>query len=384
MVTVLILAGAAAVYFFLAPDFIVYTADGPMLEAGWLASLFGDSPSPAPSAQTSGQPPVVIVSPVPASASPSAPAVSKQAPDVLRALYVPAEALADESLTDAYLALFNEDKINALVVDMKPESGVLSYKSSLDAAVRAGASSDSAQKLEQSVARLRDGGIYLVARMSCFKDNLLPRKQSDAAIKVESGVIWLDWYNHAWLNPFSKASTQYLTGVAAELDALGFDELMLDNLTFPVEGKLSYIRYGSPDTGANARTAALEGLIESVSAAVSDDTRLSACATPAALKNGVDTASGQTLSMYSSLDRVYALLPAENAQTAFAGAYTSMKQAQPENLLRRFVPVIQSPGSADAANAGVLLRSAITACGGADGLGFLVYSAAGKYPAAGF
>ncbi len=384
MVTVLIFAGAAAVYFFLAPDFIVYTADGPRLEAGWLGSLLGSNPTPAPSLSPTAQPPVVIVTPVPASASPSVSPAGTDAPSALHALYVPAAALTDEARIDAYIKLFKASGINALVLDMKADSGALSYVSALDAAVRAGASSDSSKKAEQSVIKLKNAGVYLIARMSCYKDNLMPRKQSAAAVKVDSGVIWLDWYKHAWLSPYSPKTTEYLTGVALELEKLGFDELMLDNLTFPVEGKLSYISFGSADTGTDARAAALEGLIESVSDAVSGKMRLSAAVAPAALMGGADPASGQRLAMFSSLDHVYMYLPGKNTRQVFDSAYAGILAAQPESLASRFVPVITAPDDSAAANAGTALRSSIDAFGGSSGLGYLAFSAAGDYPDSGF
>lgn len=57
-----------------------------------------------------------------------------------------------------------------------------------------------------------------------------------------------------WLDPSKPAARQYLCGLAKELAEMGFDEILLTDVSYPTEGKLDKIAYGETGKVQNLNT----------------------------------------------------------------------------------------------------------------------------------
>lgn len=55
---------------------------------------------------------------------------------------------------------------------------------------------------------------------------------------------WRDELGLRWMSPASQEARDYLTGLCGELAALGVDEIVLEQFTFPTGGELSRINGG--------------------------------------------------------------------------------------------------------------------------------------------
>ncbi|MDR1117136.1 MAG: putative glycoside hydrolase [Oscillospiraceae bacterium] len=227
---VLVLAGIILVL----SQSVVYTSEGLRFEGlfGKRSQAESDSVGSPPAAQ-SAAPTLIIVSPTPsATPVPSAPLTST--PDEINAVYIP--EITDEASVNGAVQLVKNNNINAAVIDMKRDDGTLSFVSGRDEAAAVLANSESAA-YEGMIKKLKAEGVYLIARMSAFKDNLVPRKMQNYSVKTANGVIWLDQEYQGWLNPYSEDALDYLSALACELIGLGFDEIMLDNFCFPTRGR---------------------------------------------------------------------------------------------------------------------------------------------------
>ena len=80
---------------------------------------------------------------------------------------------------------------------------------------------------------LKEKGIYTIARIVVFKDNLLAFAQPELAIKAPGGAIWLDKERLASVDPSRKAVWEYNIDIAEEAARLGFDEIQFDYVRFP-------------------------------------------------------------------------------------------------------------------------------------------------------
>ncbi len=86
--------------------------------------------------------------------------------------------------------------------------------------------------------------VYTVASITCFLDPVYAFANMEAAgICQKSGYIWYDANMQHWMDPEKEGARQYLIALALECAQLGFDELMLDALCYPTEGKLYKIDY---------------------------------------------------------------------------------------------------------------------------------------------
>ena len=158
----------------------------------------------------------------------------KLMPFTPRALYLSFYGIGDRSLRESALKLIKETELNALVIDVKGDRGMIAFKSAIPLASEVGAQKIRTVKdVGGLVKYLRENGIYTIARIVTFKDNLLALKRPDLAVKAPSGEVWRDRENLAWVDPFQKEVWDYNISVAIEAAQYGFDEIQFDYLRFP-------------------------------------------------------------------------------------------------------------------------------------------------------
>lgn len=168
----------------------------------------------------------------------TAPAAAPQSSGELKARVGNVSLLAGGSGLDSYIASLKSAGQNAVVIDFKDASGYLSYPSSIAAVKDKTPSSRAQANAAQSIKKLRQSGIKVVARIYCFKDSQMPRVDRTTAVHYnKTQTIWLD--NEAskggrpWLNPYSEAARNYLLEVVKEVKNLGVDVILLDGVQFP-------------------------------------------------------------------------------------------------------------------------------------------------------
>src|SRR5205814_6246869 len=94
------------------------------------------------------------------------------------------------------------------------------------------------------MADLKARGIYTIARIVTFKDNVLATARPDLAIMdTRTGKPWIDNEKLAWVDPFREEVWNYNVALAQEAVRKGFDEVQFDYVRFPTDGKLSAAKY---------------------------------------------------------------------------------------------------------------------------------------------
>lgn len=290
-VLALLLAVFLATILFLGP-YWSYSSEGAKLRLPWNSSSEPAPPTDIP--QVSTQPSeLVVVTPAPT-----------QAPH-FHALALPREALSDGSANSRLSAV----GANAAVFDMKADDGSLGYLSGLVQAVSGGVN-PSDDTVNNSINALnQQDGLYTVARVSCFRDNTIPRQNNKLAIRSPSGN-WRDSDGVRWLSPYSEGTRQYITGICLELAGLGFDEILLDNASYPTDGNLNYILKNDAYSADNLNTVVSQFYTElSASLKVAyPDVTLSVVTDGATILSG-SSAGGQALSSIAPMDRIWVRNP---------------------------------------------------------------------------
>lgn len=189
-----------------------------------------------------------------------APHLVKMVPFTPRALYLSFYAVGERSLREAALKLIHETELNALVIDVKGDRGMIPYKSAIPLASEVGAQKIiTVKNISGLIQSLKGRGIYTVARIVVFKDNPLALVRPDLAVKTQSGEIWRDRENLAWVDPFKKEVWDYNINIAMEAAQYGFDEIQFDYVRFP---DASAPRFSMPNTEENRVKAVSEFLRE--------------------------------------------------------------------------------------------------------------------------
>jgi len=275
-------------------------------------------------------------------------------PFTSKALYLSFYGIGDRSLRESAVKLIDETELNTLVIDVKGDKGMIPYKTSISLAAEVGAQKIiTVREMANLMKTLKGKGIYTIARIVVFKDNPLALARPDWAIKTQSGEIWRDRENLAWVDPFNKEVWDYNISIAMEAAQYGFDEIQFDYVRFPDS---STPRFSMPNTEEN-RVKAISGFfMEARRRLIPYNVFLSADIFGYVCWNLNDTKIGQRLEEVAAhLDYICPMLYPSGFQYGIPGyrnpvanpyeiVYLSLKRAQERTNLPsyRFRPWLQA------------------------------------------
>ena len=151
-----------------------------------------------------------------------------------KALYLSFYGIGDRRIRESALRLIEETELNALVIDVKGDKGMIPYPSSIPLATEVGGQKIiTVRDMKGLLASFREKGIYTIARIVVFKDNLLAQMKPELAVKTQNGQMWRDREGLAWVDPFKKEVWDYNVSIAMEAAQQGFDEIQFDYVRFP-------------------------------------------------------------------------------------------------------------------------------------------------------
>ena len=171
-------------------------------------------------------------------------------------------SLSDSYQIDSFIAFVKSKGMNTVVLDLKPESGILGYKSNVALAKKMLAVPEGAVELESITLKFKNADIKLIARLSVCADDIYalanPSKAAREAITVKVPVessedsegqegeireelqltdqLWLDSEKHAWGSPYDEKHREYICELISEITAAGVDSILIDNVFFPSVG----------------------------------------------------------------------------------------------------------------------------------------------------
>lgn len=176
----------------------------------------------------------------------------------VKAAYLSYFGVGDRLIRERVFDLADTTELNAIVIDVKGDRGFIPYETRVPLALEAGAVGPvRVRDVEGMLARLRDKGIYTIARVVVFKDDVLARHRPEwALLDARTRRPWRDNEGLAWLDPFRDEAWAYAIAVAQEAALKGFSEIQFDYLRFPSDGALGAIRYARANN-QEARLAAI-------------------------------------------------------------------------------------------------------------------------------
>ena len=191
------------------------------------------------------------------------------------------------------------DGLDAVVVTLKDAAGTVWFDSAAALTGTTDITADTAAVLEEVTA----GEFHTVARISCFLDPKTANHYvTDRGLQGTNGYIFHDGKNRQWLDPGKPEARAFLCAVAAEIAALGFDEILLTDIGYPTEGHLEQIAYAEGDRSGHIRT-----FLQEMRLALAPYGVLLGVELPeAVIRDGSEEASGLVLSVIApQVDCVY-------------------------------------------------------------------------------
>lgn len=164
-------------------------------------------------------------------------------PEEVRGFYMTAHSAANPKLRADLFAYAKRNGLNAVVIDVKDASGLLSFMP-----VRASLQAHAPEKatmpdLDAVLDEAGEAGLYRIARVFVFQDPMYVKRFPAEAVQRKGGGVWADYKGVTWVDPASEAAWRYNVEVAKDVYARGFDEIQFDYIRFPSDGNLGTIAY---------------------------------------------------------------------------------------------------------------------------------------------
>ena len=140
-----------------------------------------------------------------------------------RGVYLSSLAAARPSKIDEVIQKSKALGLNAVVIDVKDNHGVISYDSTVPLAKTIGART-TRLNLKELLPKLKSHGLYVIARQVLFYDPKFAKHFKTATAP--------------WVSATDPRIVQYNLAIAEEVASLGFDEIQFDYARFADEGKM--------------------------------------------------------------------------------------------------------------------------------------------------
>jgi len=171
-------------------------------------------------------------------------------PEIVRAVYVTGYSAGAGKYLDYLTNLFKTTEINAVVVDIKDYSGLVSYKSKAPNAQKYNLYNNAIPDIDSLVRFFHDQNIYVIGRIAVFEDPSFAKARTDLAIYNKSQttdksrpILWQDSNGLSWVDPASKEVWDYNISLAKDALYHGFDEINFDYVRFPSDGSVKNMSF---------------------------------------------------------------------------------------------------------------------------------------------
>jgi len=172
----------------------------------------------------------------------------------VRSVHVTAHAWADKTLREGVLDLVQANKINAVELDLKDESGIVGWDAPVPYGKRIGAVQEIFD-LEEAVRQLHRMGVRIIGRLVCFRDPIHAQAAWKAGrrsevVQTRGGGPYADY--GGFTNFADPVVRKYNIDVAVAAAKLGVDEILYDYVRRP-DGPSSSMHFpgleGTPERG---------------------------------------------------------------------------------------------------------------------------------------
>ncbi len=176
----------------------------------------------------------------------------------VKGIYLSEWTLSTSANVDKWIDIAKQKEINAFVINVKNDDGRITFITSYETAKQIGADVSGALKNpEELVLKMKQNGIFPIARVVAFKDPYLAKQRPDLSIKDSAGNV-LRVGGEAWVNPYNKDVWDYVIEIAKEAARVGFSEIQFDYIRFATGGQIHLADFGAPGQEKNKEQIILE------------------------------------------------------------------------------------------------------------------------------
>jgi hypothetical protein len=174
-------------------------------------------------------------------------------PPAVKAAYMTSCIASGKTLRAPLTKLVDTTELNALVIDIKDFSGMVSIDVG-DPRFVLNSKGCTIPDIKEFIGELHKKNIYVIGRVTVMQDSVYTKSHPDAAVKRKSdGATWKDKKGLAFVDPGASEYWDYMIDLGKVSYALGFDEINYDYIRFPSDGDMSNAKFTR--TGSTTKAA---------------------------------------------------------------------------------------------------------------------------------
>ncbi len=176
-------------------------------------------------------------------------------PKPLKAIYMTACVGATPSWRKQLVKLIDDTEINAVVIDIKDFTGMISFPMEQDAFIES-TNGCFVKDMEAFIRTLHEKQIYVIGRVQVFQDGTMTKARPDLAVKTKTGEVWKDYKGISFIDVGATEYWDHIVALAKASYAIGFDEVNFDYIRYPSDGDMKNISF--THTGSTTKPVMLE------------------------------------------------------------------------------------------------------------------------------
>lgn len=149
----------------------------------------------------------------------------------LKAKHIDSISLDGSIMLDAIIEEAHTSGYNSVLFDAKRDDGTIGYQSTLASIDTYGAISNASSSPKASAKALTENDILPVARISCYKDNVVPSQSTGMAI-MQGDKFYVN-NDNTYLNPNNNDVYCYIRDIIRELNTYGVAVFVLCDCDLP-------------------------------------------------------------------------------------------------------------------------------------------------------
>jgi hypothetical protein len=164
-------------------------------------------------------------------------------PEEIRGVYTTGWIAGSGKWFPRLIEFINSTEVNALVVDIKDDTGNLSFMADIPLVKTHKTAVNMISNPTKMMQTLKENKIFPIARIVVFKDPYIAKAKPEWAVKDSEGGLWKDRKGLYWVDPHNKLYWDYIVDIAKEAIRLGFQEIQFDYVRFTSDGNIKRCVY---------------------------------------------------------------------------------------------------------------------------------------------
>lgn len=151
--------------------------------------------------------------------------------DGVKGIYFNSYSINNPEVYNKNMELLESTALNTVVIDIKDDWGNVTMNFDTDDEDISYSKIDIIDP-KAMIDEFHSKGIYVIGRITTFKDSIITEKHPDWGFTLEDGTLWKNNHQEAFMNPFLKEVQDYDINIAKLAAEAGFDEIQFDYVRF--------------------------------------------------------------------------------------------------------------------------------------------------------